>query len=160
MSRVPNDYPNWHGEALDHTANDNDGYMYLVLLCNDKHHIFNSTISSLQTGQLYEFSAYMANVIKNTAGFTKPNILFEVRSASNYTHIIAQYNTSDIPEYENLTWSKYGLSFNASTHSVILLMISNDPNCSGNDLAIDDIELRVCSTRNSDYNISKYIYHF
>jgi hypothetical protein len=84
-----------------------------------------------------------------------PNIRFEVRTATNENQLLAQFSTDDISEYDEVTWSKYGLSFNASSSSVVLLIVSNVEGIwRGNDLAIDDIELRVCSTDDSVFSPS------
>ena len=73
--------------------------------------------------------------------------LFEVCSAA-YNELLAQLNSGDVAENDNLTWQKYGLSFIARTSSVNLLMISNALGGDGNDLVIDDIGLYVlCSWR-------------
>jgi hypothetical protein len=51
-----------------------------------------------------------------------------------------------------MTWLKYGLSFIASSSAVDLLMISNARSGIGNDLAVDDIELHVCSSVVSSFD--------
>ena len=145
VNAVPASYDTWHAQALDHTVNDTHGYMYLVIVGEYGSQIFNSTVNGLLVGRQYEFSAYLANLIKHGKDLTRPNIRFEVRSNTNNNDLIAEYNTSDIPEYGCMTWKKYGLSFNAPNSSVVLSMISNALDSHGNDLAIDDIELRLCS---------------
>jgi hypothetical protein len=88
----------------------------------------------------------LANIVKKNLNDPKPNVRFEVRAQTVQKDILAQTITGDIPDYETMTWSKHGVSFIASSTSVTLLMISNVTVIRGNDLAIDDIELRVCST--------------
>jgi hypothetical protein len=146
LNAMPNtDY--WHTEALDHTPNDAGGYMFLVDVADPKEsELFNSTVNGLCIGSRYEFSAYLANIVKKNLNDPKPNVRFEVRAQTVQKDILAQTITGDIPDYETMTWSKHGVSFIASSTSVTLLMISNVTVIRGNDLAIDDIELRVCST--------------
>jgi hypothetical protein len=149
VNRVPSNNTMWHGGALDHTVNDTNGYMYLVSVIESNSQVFNYTVNDLCIGLRYEFSAYLANVMKNQTTYDKPNIRFEVLAVTAQNDLLAQLNTSDIPKYDTMNWSKHGLSFNASTNSVVLLMISNVDGRNGNDLAIDDIELRVCSPGHS-----------
>ena len=83
-----------------------------------------------------------------------------MRDAIGQQHPLAQLITDDIPECNSMTWWKYGLSFVASNRSVVLLMISNATGGFGNDLAIDDIELRVWSTADFGFCPSgQYIYY-
>ncbi len=142
-------------KGWDHTENDTDGYMYIVNVAGGNSKLFRYTVNYLCIGLRYEFSAYLANVLVkylvDADSLLQPNIRFEVRNATNENQLLAQFSTDDIPAYEKLTWSKYGLSFNASSSSVVLLMISNAGGGDGNDLAIDDIELRVCSTNHSGF---------
>ncbi|CAF4189442.1 unnamed protein product, partial [Adineta steineri] len=109
--------------------------------------IFNSTINGLCTGLRYEFSAYLTNVDKEpNKGRSKPNIRFLVRAATFQGNILNTSTTGPIPAIKNMAWKKYGLSFIASDSSVILLITSNvTSNDPGNDLAMDNIELRDCS---------------
>jgi hypothetical protein len=142
VNAIPNPYNTWHTGALDHTPNDEKGYMCLISLNGIESVIFNSTVDKLCNGQCYEFSAYLANVGKKNH-FIEPNLRFEVRDAANQSHLLASLITGDIPECDTMAWSKYSVSFVPLTRSVVLLMISMANSTLGNDLAIDDIELRV-----------------
>ncbi|KAF9752810.1 hypothetical protein NGRA_3382 [Nosema granulosis] len=109
---------------------------------------YNRTISGLCIGQRYEFSAYLANVLRGI--FTvDPNVRFEVRSAINSNILIAQIDTGPVNQTINMTWAKFGISFVTPNTSIMLLMTSNVHSGIGNDLAIDDIAFCVCSTNNS-----------
>jgi hypothetical protein len=142
----------WHGGALDHTANDMGGYMYFVNVGDPHPQFFNFTINHLCVGLRYEFSAYLANVIKKEYdNLVEPNVLFQVRAAADPENVIAELSTGNISGYDNMTWSRYGLTFIATSRSVYLLMISKAKGNNGNDLAIDDIEFRVCSTQHSGF---------
>lgn len=146
---VPNYYSTWHNAALDHTLNDGDnGYMYLVNMNENGGQLFSSIVNDLYEEELYEFSAFLANVDRNQTqnNYINPNIRFEVRSAIDQNDLLGQSNTGSISQSSNMTWSKYGVTFVASSSSVILLMISSGGVGLGNDIAIDDIELRACST--------------
>jgi hypothetical protein len=142
----------WHGGALDHTANDMGGYMYFMNVGSPNSQIFNFTINDLCIGLRYEFSAYLANVIKKQYhNLVEPSVLFQVRTETDPENVIAELSTGNIPACDNMTWSRYGLTFIATSRSVYLLMISKADGDYGNDLAIDDIEFRICSTQHSGF---------
>ena len=143
VNAIPNDFSNsWHTNATDHTG-DNGGYMFLVNADFKPGQFYNGRVDNLCVGLRYEFSVYLANICK-PAKKINPNVLFEVRSVEDNT-LLAQLNSGDVVEHQNLTWQKYGFSFIAPESSVNLLMISNAKGGGGNDLVIDDIALRVCA---------------
>ena len=146
VNAIDDNFDVWHGGALDHTENDINGYMFLVNLGNNRQEIFSMALNNLCIGSHYVFSAYMANIVRQSRSLQKPNVIFEVRTLNAQNQMLAQSSTGRISDYENLTWTKYGLSFNTSSSSVVLLMISDVGEYMGNDLVIDDIELRACST--------------
>ena len=164
VNRVPAFYKTWSGGALDHTMENETGYLYLVNVGHNVSQLFNKTANNLCAGLRYEFSAYLANVRKkNNDNATKTKVLFQVQDAMGQQQPFEQLITADIPEPEHNTtdWKKYGLSFVALNRSIVLLMISNATSGLGNDLAIDDIELRVCSTVQCDWcHTGWYIYYF
>ncbi|UJR19474.1 hypothetical protein I4U23_022605 [Adineta vaga] len=144
---IPNSAFTWHRGALDHTENDDGGYMFLVDdVHNTDRQLFRIIINNLCIKSNYEFSAYLTNVLSRNYAGIKPNIRFEVRTLSNESDLLAKSSTGDLPTYDKLTWSKHAVSFQASTSSVVLLIISSVSGANGNDFAIDDIELRMCST--------------
>ncbi|CAM2728750.1 unnamed protein product [Rotaria socialis] len=150
VNEVPDLNNGWHGNASDYTTNDNDGYMFLVNVQRIDPQIFNYKIDDLHIGRLYEFSAYVANVVRKEKCLSKPNIRFEVRAINESGNVIAKKGTGDVPACYNMSWSKYGIPFETTHSSVVLLMISNDVEGNGNAVAIDDIELRVYSTNDLD----------
>ncbi len=152
VNLVPNPYAVWHGGALDHTANDVGGYMFFINVGDQANRqLFRSVVINLCIGLRYEFSAYLTNVDKIQANRSEPNVRFEVRASTSTKRSLAQLITGDIPQYDNLTWFKYSLPFIAATSSVELLMVSHVGGKTGNDLAIDDIELSVYSTAHCSY---------
>jgi hypothetical protein len=155
VNTVPDYLFSWHTGESDHTTKDQGGYMFVVNVANGKdNQLFNSTVNSLCIGLRYEFSAFLANVVVEslvTMALPKPNVRFEVRASTAQKDLLAQCITGNISRYSNMTWKKYGVSFNASSRSVTLLMISHISGDLGNSLAIDDIELRVRSTGHSGF---------
>jgi hypothetical protein len=155
VNAVPIYFSSWHTGATDHTTKDQNGYMFLVNVANGKDsELFNSSVNGLCIGLRYEFSAFLANVVVEsfaTMLLPKPNIRFEVRASTVQNDLLAKPITVEISRYSSMTWAKYGVLFIASSSSVTLLMISHVPGVLGNSLAIDDIELRVCSTGHSGF---------
>lgn len=153
VNRIPNGFSQGHKGAYDHTLNDGCGYMYLVNLGSKKKLIVNVTINNLSIGMRYEYSAYLANIAKTGAKFSKnPKICFEVRDAMSFKKVLGKFSTNKIPKYDKLTWEKYKVPFMAKTNAVILLMKSLVEDDAGNDVVIDDIELRACSNDTSQYH--------
>ncbi|CAF0767834.1 unnamed protein product [Adineta steineri] len=139
----------WHTGATDHTG-DKGGYMFLVNADFKAGEFYRGTVKNLCVGQLYEFSVYLANICKPDKCEIKPNVKFQVRTTVG-NHLLAELNSGNVLEHNTLTWKKYGLSFTAKTNSVVLLMISNAAGGMGNDLALDDIALRVCGAGKSGF---------
>lgn len=156
VNAVPHNTYGWHTGALDHTIDDNNGYMFFVDVGRKGDYIFIYKINNLFIGLSYEFSAYFANINKMGANIILPNVRLEVRASNQNGDLIATTSTGNLPELKSMTWSKHGVSFIANSSTIVLSMISNTEGGNGNDLAIDDIELRVCSTNNSEwYTIGK-----
>lgn len=144
VNKVHLNFSTWHVGAPDHTPNEDNGYMLFFDVGNKSDQLFNYKISNLTVDECYEFSAYFANIVKGSTQYTKPNIRFEVRSFNQTGSLIASNCTGDIPQCDNMAWSKHSVSFKAIHGSAVLLMISNTDWGNGNDVVIDDIELRVC----------------
>ncbi|CAF1675174.1 unnamed protein product, partial [Adineta ricciae] len=151
MNKVANSY-SWHAIAEDHTPNDVNGYMMLIDLAEDDGSvIFNTTVHGLCIDSQYEFSAYFANTVKKGHNFAEPNIYLLATQHIRHNLSVQRSWTGNLLEYNQLTWSKHGLLFTASTSSVVLQMIANGNDDIGRDLVIDDIELRVCSNFSTGY---------
>lgn len=149
VNAVLDTYSTWHNNSPDYTVNDTGGYMYFVLLHKMNSTLFKYTARGLCTGQRYEFSAYLANVIKPPHNEVDPNVRFEVRIAAYPYSIVAWSETGSINESDRMAWTRYGVSFIATNHSAILQIVSNAQSGAGRDVAIDDIELRTCFPKNS-----------
>ena len=141
-------FSSWHIGAADHTVNDTDGYMMLIGLDGSLPPFYVQTFRQLCVGQLYEFTLYMGNVLQRLWNQTRPNIRLEVRNTANQSELIAQFDTGDIADYDSLTWTQYAISLMTPISSVDILLISQAPGGWGNDLVIDDIKFRSCSTNN------------
>ncbi|CAF1242344.1 unnamed protein product [Adineta steineri] len=145
VNKVPHHKTDWHDGVLDHTENDTNGYVFVIDIRAERGTVlFQSTVSGLCAGQNYEFSAYLASLNKKDTSDIKSNVQFQVRAPEITDKCLAQKNTGDIRQHDWMRWSKHCLSFNAPNSTVVLLMISNVYGRGGNDIAIDDIELRIC----------------
>lgn len=142
IREVPATYASWHKGSLDHTLGEPNGYMYALCLHPAMKTVFNSTVHNLCLQRCYQFSAYLTNFGKRHR-FQEPDLRFEVRDARNLSCLIASRMTGRLLEHHVMTWSHVSLSFVASTDSVILLILADVNSTSGNDIAIDDIELRM-----------------
>ncbi|CAM4971981.1 unnamed protein product [Rotaria socialis] len=140
----------WHSGASDYTTDDTDGYMFLVNVGKEDKCIFKYEVHNLCVGLRYEFSAYLANVMKEEHYDGKINIKFRVKETpESKKSKIVEKKTDDISAYENMTWEKYGLSFVAQTGAAELFLDSKHEGKKNYYLAVDDIKLRICSANRS-----------
>lgn len=150
VNAVPADFTVWLAGALDHTpttsTDGSKGYMMLVGADVTPGEVFRITINDLVIGSRYEFSSYVANVVKKGSNIIKPNIRFEIRTASADNTLLASTTSGDIDEYDTLTWMQYGTAFYAPATSIALVMISIAPGGGGNDFVVDDITVRTCAS--------------
>jgi hypothetical protein len=148
VNSIPDDFSSaWHVGAKDHTGNAG-GYMFLVNADYSAGQFFNRTVKNLCVGERYEFSVYLTNICKPTGDKIKPNVLFQIRTAVG-NELLGELNSGEVPEHNTLIWKKYGISFKATTSSIVLLMTSHTAGGMGNDLALDDIALRPCGQSGS-----------
>jgi hypothetical protein len=154
VNEVPADFSTWLAGGLDHTkgctGGATKGYMMLVnAAIAPGSEILSAQANNLCIGLRYQFSFYIANVIKSGTNIIKPNIQLQVRTATGAKTLLATESTGDVLEQSPLTWVKYGLSFVTPASSVTLSLISNAPGGSGDDFAIDDVSLVSCSPSNN-----------
>ncbi|MBX2845283.1 MAG: hypothetical protein KTR13_03635, partial [Saprospiraceae bacterium] len=132
----------------DRTPDDINGYMMVVNSDFDPGEFYRKRVTGLCENTLFEFSAWVLNVLpdNNNCGPNSilPNIRFEVRSTAGA--LIAFAETGNVQETVSPQWVQYGVAFttDASTTEVDVVMFNNAPGGCGNDLAIDDIEFRAC----------------
>lgn len=118
--------------------------MMLVNASTAPGEFFKETIGGLCTGTIFEFSAYVINVLKPTAAGNKPNLTFIIESTDGTE--LGKYSTGNILETPSPEGKKYGMIFTTPVgiSQVTLKIINNAPGGNGNDLAIDDITFRAC----------------
>lgn len=137
----------WHSLPADHTPNDVNGRFMLVNASLAPGIFYLDTVRGLCGGTTYEFSAYIANLLRpNSCGGngTDPNLTFTIENLDGT--VLTTYNTGNIVETPTASWAQYGTFFQTPSNvdAVVLRMRNNAPGGCGNDIAIDDITFRPC----------------
>jgi len=140
----------WHNLTEDHTPNDVNGYMMLVNASLTPSDFYVDTITGLCANTIYEFTAWVVNVLKTPScppTPTRPNLVFTVETPTG--NVLGTYSTGNISETTSPTWNQYGLFFTtpAGTPSVVIRIRNNAPGGCGNDLALDDIAFKPCGPK-------------
>lgn len=132
----------WLQNVTNHTPNNANGYMMVVNASRNQDTFFTSSVNNLCPNTVYEFSAYIINIIAR-AGSIRPNVKFTIE---NNGLEIKSFSTGDIAEGGANDWKKYGTIFTtpANVGNITLRMTNINPGGGGNDLALDDIEFRAC----------------
>ena len=135
----------WINIPTDHTGNPN-GYMMLINASYTPSIFFTAPLPtnvSLCQNTVYEFSAYIANLISQAAGAgtIDPDITFTVTAPDGT--ILATHNTGDIapsPDDGSSPWKQYLVQFNTMGYSTVTVTMTNNADGgNGNDLMLDDI---------------------
>jgi gliding motility-associated-like protein len=140
----------WHSLPEDHTPNDINGKFMLVNASNAPGVFYLDTVRGLCGGTTYEFSAYVANVLRpnscSQAGID-PNLTFTIEKTDGT--VLIDYNSGDINETNSPVWIQYGTFFQTPSNvsSVVLRIRNNAPGGCGNDLALDDITFSPCGPK-------------
>jgi|GEM_PF-910084 len=121
------------------TANNGDGFL-VVDIGNDTTHPFWQTSLNLTVGKNYVFSAYLANINDSNANI-KPNVNF-VLSNTGGTSVLAPSGNLNTAGASLTPWQEVTSAFTATLASNTLELISNTTGLIGNDLAMDDVEVR------------------
>lgn len=139
----------WH-DAPDHTPLDINGYM-MVFDANDAHDVFYQVDIPIVCNQTdYEFSVWIANInqpfeCSGTGGFI-PNVRVVLSDPATGT-VLAETLSGLLPVSATMTWHKFGVTFFVPAGMPILRLafLNNAQGGCGNDIAIDDIEMRICN---------------
>ena len=156
-------HSNWYLQD-DHTYPDDKtrGYLLEIDGLGGRAPFYSTVINDLCPASRLTFSAYVANVnkasnyIDGVHARIYPRLRFELTDAET-GDFLADHSTGDIPYDPDLPvntdfwysskWYLHGLNFTVPDGvSSIRLTIYNDvaQNGSGNDFALDDIEIRIC----------------
>ena len=137
----------WPGNKTDHTGNENGAF--LVINAGTKLSMFYeiSLGTSFCTNRWYNMSLYAANLA--TSSFEPAEFKFEVVTSTGT--VVESWETGPIigmsEEGIPLKWHKYGISFipESEDEELFLKIYSTSNETQGNDFALDDIVVSVCS---------------
>ncbi len=151
VSNTTNLNPNFWHNALDHTQGDTDGYMLIFNASEGPGTFYQKTFMELCPNTNYIFSCHIANVAVPTACIgdsEKPNVEFSVIDP-RFSIVQFSATTDEIFYSSRLTWKEYTIPFRTdSDQTSVLIQLTNKARRScGNDLAIDDISLRLCNVQ-------------
>ena len=138
----------WHQDFGDHTVSgDRDrGYMFMTDAAGSPAVLYQKQLKGLcRSGRMY-LSLWASNLMKSGyAGTVQPVIKIELLDGDNYPRLT--FVTSAITEKSVQEWVHYGFPFDVpdDCDSLGLRIWSMTASTNGNDLAIDDIELRLCT---------------
>ncbi len=152
----------WYLLAGDHTG-DVGGRFMVINASFEPSDFYVDTVSGLCGNTVYEFAAWVANILKPTScgGFgIKPNLTFKIETTTG--RILKKFDSGDIDAETIKTWKQFGTFFStpAGVESVVLRITNNAKGGCGNDLILDDITFRPCGPKLTAYvdtDSSKYI---
>ena len=137
----------WYAVATNHTPNDAKGNMMVVNGGSKPGAFYEQPVSSLCKGTTYEISVWIINLLKTGTCSNPliPNLSINVETTDGLviqSVTIGQISQTDIP-----IWRRYAAVFTVptTTEDVVIKLINNqgDYGC-GNDLVIDDFQVRQC----------------
>ncbi len=136
----------WHSLPEDHTPGDVNGKMMLVNASEKSGDFFALTVTGLKPGAQYRVSGWFANICKYASGCTPTPPVIEITVHAN-DKIISSFKTGEIKQTDVPTWQNYTGEFVmvANTDVISLQMKDLTPGGCGNDFALDDIEINLCS---------------
>ena len=139
----------WHTVAEDHTPNDRQGNMLIVNASNETGAFYQQPLASLCANTRYEFSVWGLNLLRPgiCSAPTLPNLIIRIETEAGrvlQTIDFGQLNLTPSP-----TWTRFSTLFTAPAvaEPVIVKLINNqEAGGCGNDLALDDIQLKPCES--------------
>lgn len=136
----------WHSLSEDHTAGDVNGKMMIVNASKKPGDFFDMTITGLKPSGKYRFSGWFTNICKYASGCAPMPPVIEISFYANNKKL-ASINTGEIKLTNSIEWKNYTAEFTmASNTDVLSLQMTNlAPGGCGNDFAMDDIQINLCS---------------
>ena len=130
------------------SPNDNSIGRFMLVNADYTPKVFYShRIEDLCSGSQLYFSAMVANCHVVPSSYIRPDLTFSLLNATTNS-VIASYNTGAIPYGTKPSdWQQWGFNFTVpmAVSAVILEIKNNAPGGGGNDLGLDDIEIRLCA---------------
>jgi hypothetical protein len=136
----------WHSLSEDHTPGDVNGKMMIVNAAEKPGDFFVMTITGLKPGGQYRISGWFANICKYATGCTPTPPVIEIAVYADNKKI-SSFKTGEIKPTNTIEWKNYTGEFvmAANTDVISLQMKDVTPGGCGNDFALDDIEINLCS---------------
>lgn len=137
----------WYSFPEDHTPNDTQGNMMIVNGATEPGIFYRQTISGLCGSSHYEFSFWAANVLRaNTCtDHIIPSLAIDVETVNG--KLIYSTSLGRVEQTQSPTWRQYSALFTLppTTEEVVIKLVnkSGDFGC-GNDMVIDDLQLKQC----------------
>ncbi|NDU98459.1 gliding motility-associated C-terminal domain-containing protein [Spirosoma terrae] len=137
----------WHYVTEDHTANDVRGNMLIINASDEAGTFYQQPLPGLCGGTRYEFSVWGLNLLKPgiCSDPTLPNLTIQIETNSGQVLQTIDFGSIDLTTTP--TWKLYSTLFTAptTTEPVVVKLINNrGAGGCGNDLALDDIQLKQC----------------
>ncbi|GAB4045359.1 T9SS type B sorting domain-containing protein [Spirosoma litoris] len=138
----------WYTVATDHTPGDVQGNM-LVINGGDKAGLFyQQPVGALCKGTSYEFSMWVLNLLKTGTCLDAliPNLTIRVETIDGL--LIQSIDIGQILQTDTPTWRRCSILFTApeSDDEIVVKLINNQGGLGcGNDMLIDDLQVKQCS---------------
>lgn len=142
----------WHTLPEDHTPNDAGGNMMIVNAAYGAGEFYRQPLSELCSGTTYEFSVWAVNLLRpglcTGSDGVLPNLTISIEMEDG--RVIQQIDIGSLSETATPVWRRYSTIFTApeTTQGVTVKLINNRGGC-GNDLALDDLQLKPCGACSS-----------
>lgn len=133
---------NWARNKTDHTGNPDGGF--LVVNIGQPVLFYEQEIErDFCENQWYHLSIFACN-ISQSSGHQAAEFRFEVATTDG--QVLAEGETGPLQDWEMENWTNYGISFNSGNYNkFIIRLYSVGGAVNGNDVAIDDMSISVCS---------------
>jgi gliding motility-associated-like protein len=137
----------WHNIPEDHTPGDVRGNMLVINAADEKGAFYQQILTGLCGGTQYEFSLWGVNLLKPgiCTDYALPNLTIQIETRSG--QVLQTINFGSIDVTATPVWRRFSTTFAAPkvAEPVVVRLINNQGagGC-GNDLALDDIQLRQC----------------
>gem|GEM_PF-4975236 len=150
-SNAQQGFENW-ADVSDNTSGNGTGRMLLVNATEGVTDEFYRREITLSPNTTFELAAYLISVNSvgdrdfceaNEGGLILPDVRFRIESTDGT--VLASSDTGSIPFNETPQWEEYQLRFTTpgTGGNVVLVLSNNAPGGCGNDIALDDISVRV-----------------
>ena len=137
----------WHTVARDHTSGVVGGNLLIINASEEPGAFYQQPVPELCPGTSYEFSVWGMNLLRPTACSNPqlPSLTISVETVGG--RILQTIRIGVIEQTDTPTWRRFSALFVApTTREVVTVKLINERGSGGcgNDLALDDIQLKQC----------------